>query len=69
MATRKRTPQRRTRLANGMDPIVAPAPAGHTWCSLCRCYQHPRWHQPEWRRDPARTPEDVASYSLAPIGT
>lgn len=28
-----------------------PAPAGFTYCTLCRGYQHPKWHDPAWRHE------------------
>lgn len=45
------------------------APAGFTWCGICRGWQHPHWHVTEWRE--ARFAEGdhaaVATYDKAPL--
>lgn len=48
-----------------------PAPAGWVYCSVCRAYEHPRWHEPLWREERRATDTDeswadLVKYTKAP---
>ena len=39
----------RINLTTGAIALVTDAPRGFVYCEVCKCFEHPEWHDITWR--------------------